>query len=69
MKHPDFGDDWYRNEAIKTFVQNCGRIVRSHGDEGTVVVIDPAFDWWFRKGREAFPSYIQASIDANKKGN
>ncbi len=69
MKHPDFGDDWYRNEAIKTFVQNCGRVVRSHGDEGTVVVIDPAFDWWFRKGRENFPTYIQASIDANKKGN
>jgi hypothetical protein len=69
MKHPDFGDDWYRNEAIKAFVQNCGRIVRSHGDSGTVVVIDPAFDWWFRKGREHFPSYIQASIDANKQGN
>ena len=50
LKKMEANDEWYKSETAGALVQMCGRVVRAADDTGINYIIDPTFDFHYRKG-------------------
>lgn len=55
--------DWYILETCKTFIQACGRIVRSDTDYGDTYMLDSDFLNVYEKHPEFFPSWLTQAFN------
>ena len=67
-KKMEANDEWYKSETAGALVQMCGRVVRSADDTGITYIIDPTFDFHYRKGfnnqplQNYVPTYFNEAI-------
>lgn len=63
---------WYKMETAVELSQMCGRIVRGKTDIGHTYIIDPTFEFHYKKGlggvplKDFMPSHLNESIEVHK---
>jgi Rad3-related DNA helicase len=68
LKKMEANDEWYKSETAGALVQMCGRVVRAADDTGITYIIDPTFDFHYRKGfnnqplQNYVPEYFNEAI-------
>jgi Rad3-related DNA helicase len=60
---------WYAWQAIKTTIQQSGRICRTPTDYGVTYILDSSFNFLYQRNRVLFPRYIQETLTWQKKTN
>ena len=50
--------DWYDDKMISTFVQMCGRTIRSHEDTSVTYVLDAVLTKRILENKHKIPKYI-----------
>lgn len=58
----DRDPDWYRNEAVKGFIQMCGRICRSEDDHGVTYVLDTDARRLVERSRDELPRWFRVAL-------
>lgn len=53
---------WYAWQAIKTTIQQTGRICRTPTDYGITYILDSSFVFLYQSNRELFPNYLKEAL-------
>lgn len=53
---------WYNYQALITFGQQIGRVVRSETDEGSTILLDSRFHSFLSRNRGSLPKWLRDSI-------
>lgn len=57
-KMAEMDPDWYTDKMISTFVQMCGRTIRSHSDTSITYVLDAVLTKRIIENKDKLPKYI-----------
>jgi len=58
----DENPDWYTLQTVMTFIQACGRIVRSDDDYGSTYVLDSDFERVYKTHAHFFPKWFTSGF-------